>query len=82
VQIDMQSAVRGAIISEVTANGPADVAGLKSGNVVVKVDDRFVLNGTEFIVAIRSHNPGDKVVLTLESGKTLTVTLGSNATNS
>jgi putative serine protease PepD len=82
VQIDMQSSVRGAVVTDVTADGPADKAGLKSGTVVSKVDDRVVLNGTELIVAIRSHKPGDKVVLTLDSGKQITVTLGSNTTDS
>lgn len=82
VQIDMQSSVRGAVVTDVTADGPADKAGLRSGAVVSKVDDRVVLNGTELIVAIRSHKPGDKVVLTLDSGKQITVTLGSNTTDS
>ena len=82
VQIDMQSSVRGAVVTDVTAGGPADKAGLKSGAVVSKVDDRVVLNGTELIVAIRSHKPGDEVVLTLDSGKQITVTLGSNTTDS
>lgn len=82
VQIDMQSNTRGATLTDITAGGPADDAGLKVGSVVTKVDDRLVLNGTEFIVAIRSHKPGDRVVLTLESGKTVTVTLGSNTTDS
>lgn len=82
VQVDMQSTNRGAIISGVTSGGPADSAGLKAGDVVTKVDDRLVLNGTEFIVAIRSHVPGDKVVLTLSNGGTLSVTLGSLSTDS
>ena len=82
VQVDMQSNNRGAIISGVTSGGPADSAGLKAGDVVTKVDDRLVLNGTEFIVAIRSHVPGDKVVLTLAGGGTLSVTLGSLSTDS
>ena len=82
VQIDMQSSVRGAVVTDVTAEGPADKAGLMSGAVVSKVDDRVVLNGTELIVAIRSHKPGDEVVLTLDSGKQITVTLGSNTTDS
>lgn len=82
VQVDMQAASRGAIISGVTSGGPADSAGLKAGDVVTKVDERLVLNGTEFIVAIRSHVPGDKVTLTLADGSTLSVTLGSNSTDS
>lgn len=82
VQIDMQSSLRGALVTEVTADGPADLAGLKPGDVVVKVDERTVVNGTELIVAVRSYKPGDEVVLTLDSGKQIAVTLGSNTTDS
>lgn len=82
VQIDMQSAMRGATITDVTSGGPADSGGLRPGDVVTKVDKRSILNGTEFIVAIRSYKPGDTVKLTLESGKTITVTLGANTTDS
>lgn len=82
VQIDMQSSLRGALVTEVTADGPADLAGLRPGDVVVKVDERTVVNGTELIVAVRSYKPGDEVVLTLDSGKQIAVTLGSNTTDS
>jgi putative serine protease PepD len=82
VQIDMQSNTRGATITDVTSGGPADSGGLRAGDVVAKVDKRSILNGTEFIVAIRSYKPGDVVTLTLTSGKTITVTLGANTTDS
>lgn len=82
VQIDMQSSARGATITDVTSGGPADSGGLRVGDVVSKVNDRSIMNGTEFIVAIRSYSPGDTVKLTLASGKTITVTLGANTTDS
>jgi putative serine protease PepD len=58
----------GAVIAEVTGGGPAEEAGLKSGDVVTKVDDRLVDNGVSLIAAIRSHNVGDEVTLTVTDG--------------
>ena len=69
-----------ATISEVTAGGPGDKAGLKAGDVVTKVDGRPVSDSTEFIVAVRSHAPGDTVTLTVQSGgqtSDVQLTLGS-----
>jgi len=82
VELSMADTTSGAAIAGVTAKGPAQVAGLATGDVVTKIDGRIVRNGTEFIVAVRSHNPGDKITLTLSGGKTLTVTLGAKSTDS
>ncbi|SDI87851.1 putative serine protease PepD [Frankineae bacterium MT45] len=57
-------AVVGATIQDVTANGPAAAAGLKSGDVVTAVDSQRVQDADSLIAAIRSHAPGDTVVLT------------------
>ncbi|GAA0951408.1 S1C family serine protease [Actinocorallia libanotica] len=63
----------------VIKGGPADKAGLKSGDVILKVNDK-VINSTEsLIVVITSHAPGDKVKITYRRGgqeKTVDVTLG------
>ncbi|MCW2585313.1 MAG: hypothetical protein JWN55_829 [Frankiales bacterium] len=72
----------GATIRDVTAGGPAAKAGLQPGDVVTKVDDRRVTDADSLIVAIRSHDPGSTVTLTITRGgatKTLTVTLGRSA---
>lgn len=55
----------GASIADVTPGGPAEKAGLKSGDVVTRVDDRVVDSGVSLIAAIRSHKVGDEVTLTV-----------------
>lgn len=51
-----------------TPDGPAEKAGLKPGDVVVKFEGRPVNDQGEFIVAIRSRNVGDEVTLTIRRG--------------
>ena len=68
----------GAEIVDVPTGTPADSAGLEKGDVVVAVDDKLVSDGIELIVAIRSHQPGETIRLTvLRDGQrqTLEVTL-------
>ena len=70
----------GATIKDVTAGGPAARGGVRPGDIVTKVDDRRVTDANSLIVAVRSHDPGSTVTLTVtRSGvaTTLTVTLGS-----
>jgi len=72
----------GALIQSVLSGGPADKAGLKQGDVVTKVDDRRVTDANSLIVAIRAHDPGETVVLTVtRSGaqKSIRVTLGRSS---
>ncbi len=54
----------GAYISDVTAGGPADKAGIPQGAVVTKVDNRTISSGDALVAAIRSHAPGDTVTIT------------------
>jgi putative serine protease PepD len=58
----------GAEVSEVIDNGPAQEAGLRAGDVVTSVDGDEVADGTELIVAIRKHQPGETVTLTFDRG--------------
>ena len=72
----------GATITGVTGNGPASKAGIQTGDVVTKVDDRRVPDADTLIVAIRSHDPNSTVTLTLTRGgstRTVRITLGTSA---
>ncbi|WP_069815701.1 S1C family serine protease [Streptomyces sp. TP-A0874] len=87
VTLDMRYTGDGARVAEddgdtpaVVRDGPADQAGVRSGDVITEVDGERVHSGEELIVKIRSHRPGDDLELTLRrSGKERTVglTLGT-----
>ncbi|OOL29404.1 serine protease [Rhodococcus rhodochrous] len=64
VQVPSQSDVRGARVMEVTGGGPAERAGIPSGVIITKVDDRLVTDGDSLIAAVRSYAPGDTVRIT------------------
>ncbi len=62
---------RGAVVSSISGGGPAAAAGLRRDDVIIGIDDTPVSDGTELIVAIRSHAPGDTVRLRyLRDGQT------------
>ena len=68
----------------VTADGPGDKAGIKSGDVITEVDGQRVHSGEELIVKTRTHRPGDRLELTLQrdgTEKKLTLVLGSAGGN-
>lgn len=65
----------GATVQSVTASGPAAAAGLQQGDVITKIGSRVITDADSLIVAIRSHNPGDKVTVTYtRNGATATAT--------
>jgi putative serine protease PepD len=80
VQVTNDKGTPGAKVVEVVPNGAAATAGLPSGVVVTKVDDRRVNSADGLVAAVRSRAPGDKVTLTYvdPSGdsRTVQVTLG------
>ncbi|MFJ3966995.1 trypsin-like peptidase domain-containing protein [Streptomyces parvus] len=64
----------------VAEDGPADKAGIKSGDVITQVEGQRVHSGEELIVKIRAHRPGDDLDLKLTRGgkeRTVTLKLGS-----
>ncbi|HEY2833923.1 MAG TPA: trypsin-like peptidase domain-containing protein [Sporichthyaceae bacterium] len=72
---------RGALIQKVTANGPAAAAGLKKGDLVIKLDDRLIDTSDALVAGVRSRQPGDKATITYIRGnetKTVDVSLGSD----
>ncbi|WP_336053183.1 trypsin-like peptidase domain-containing protein [Streptomyces sp. CA2R101] len=91
VTLEMEYAGDGARVSEhsksgkpsVIPDGPGAKAGIKAGDVITKVDGAPVHSGEELIVKIRSHRPGDTLVLTLLRGgkdRSVRLSLGSSST--
>lgn len=80
VQLSNDPSASGAAIAKVVSGGPAAQAGLPSGVVITKVDDRVIDGPEALVAAVRSKAPGDTVTLTYvdESGaaQTAEVTLG------
>ena len=80
VQVSNDVTTHGAKIVEVVKDGAAAAAGLPSGVVVTKVDDRVIGSANALVAAVRSRAPGDKLTLTyLDTAgdpKTVQVTLG------
>lgn len=80
VQVSNDVIANGAKIVDVVKGGPASVAGLPSGVVVTKVDDRVVGSANALVAAVRSRAPGDTLTLTYidpaGANQTVQVTLG------
>ena len=80
VQLANDSSAPGAAVAKVTDGGPAASAGLPSGVLVTKVDDRVIGSSDALVAAVRSMAPGDNVTLTYQdasgASQTVQVTLG------
>jgi S1-C subfamily serine protease len=71
----------GAKVESVSAGSAAAAAGLRPGDVIVRVADQPVTTPDDLLSALRSHAPGDQVSLTVErdgARTTLTATLAAN----
>ncbi len=55
--------LHGVYVADVTDNGAASAAGIKSGDVILKVENISVNSPSELQEVIAQHNPGDKVNL-------------------
>jgi putative serine protease PepD len=77
-EVNTGSRANGAEIVKVPEGTPAALGGLEEGDIVVAVDDKAVSDGIGLIVAIRSHQPGETIRLTVRrdgSEETVEVTL-------
>ncbi len=64
----------GAGIESVQSGSAGDAAGLRSGDVVLKVDDEVISSVDALVATIRGYRPGDDVTLTVQrDGKTMTL---------
>jgi len=55
----------GATIEQVTTDSPADEAGLRAGDVVLRLNDDNVANGARLRQLLSQHSAGDSVTLTV-----------------
>ena len=72
----------GAQVEELTPGGPAEVAGIKAKDVIVKFNNRAISSASELTAAVRQQPAGAKASIELvRAGKTLVinVTLGDAA---
>jgi putative serine protease PepD len=70
------SATVGALISEVSAGGAAEEAGLKAGDVVTNFNDVPITDATDLTAQVRTLAGGDSAELTyVRDGKSVTVTV-------
>jgi S1-C subfamily serine protease len=73
----------GALVAEVVSDGPADKAGLKAGDVILKVNDQAVDANNDLATALQALKPGNNVKLSVQHQGTTTaadvvVILGEN----
>jgi hypothetical protein len=76
---DMSESPGGVRITGVRAGSPAEQAGLKAGDVITAIGAKTLANLYDMTDALRSHQPGDTVVIVATRGDTavrLTAVLG------
>jgi len=77
---DMSNTSEGFKLSGVSPGGPADKAGLRGGDTMLKFGDREINNIYDFVYALQDHVPGDvcKVIVKRGNDKlTFTLILGA-----
>ena len=80
--IQRDESLHGARVLDVLPTGPAAAAGIPTGSVVTRFDDRTIDSGDGLVAAVRSKKPGEKVQVTYTdarggNSKTVEVTLAA-----
>lgn len=69
----------GIYIAQIIKGGPTDGKGLKEGDIIIKIDDKYLNTINDLRQYIFTKKPGDKVVLNINKGKytkDIEITLG------
>jgi len=72
----------GALISDVVPGGPAEKAGLRKGDLVVKIGDRTITDSAGLVGAVQAGKSGDQLKITIKrdgNEQQITATLGENS---
>lgn len=56
----------GAVVAEVESGSPADEAGLRTGDVILQIDDQTITGQNALIAIIRDSSPGEQVEIAIE----------------
>ncbi len=70
---------QGALVIDLAPQGPAMRAGLRVGDLIIKVDNQNIQSGQELPRLVASHKPGEKITLTVQrerQTKNIEVVLG------
>ena len=74
--IKIDPTLSGAVVIEAEDKSPADKAGLKSGDVIIKIEENEVTSVAKLKYYLYKHSPGEKVNVTyVRDGKTKTITI-------
>lgn len=66
----------GVVVSDAPVGGAANIAGIKKGDIVTKINNIKVISGPEMVEQVTRYKPGDKITVTyLRDGKENTATL-------
>jgi serine protease Do len=72
----------GALVEQVVPGSPAREAGVRKGDIITGLDDARIGSYGDLLGALRDHDPGDRVILTIfrnTEEKKLEVTLGERS---
>ena len=59
----------GIYISQIIKGGPADGKGIKEGDIITKIDDKYLNTVNDLRQYVYTKNPGDRVKLNINKGK-------------
>lgn len=76
--------IKGVLLDGVSENSPAEKAGLKKGDIIVKFDGKTIESIEEFMEGLSGHKPGDNIELGIKRDgeeKSLKATLGTRSSD-
>jgi S1-C subfamily serine protease len=79
------SVTQGAYVTSVASGSAAANAGIRQGDVVVRIDNQAVTTSDDVINLVRRHSPGDKITIVVNRNgteKSYTVTLQTRSSSS